>query len=164
METVWYYSEIFRSLSPSNEWQTEVVNHSLGELLRCVVSEKQGPWDLTPPLVEFPYNNAVNRTTGKSPFKIVHGYSPRTSADLIPLPPDACVSHPTSTFAQHIHNLHTEIRRKIALSNDNYKHSADKHCKVANFDVGDFVMAWICLLYTSPSPRDGLLSRMPSSA
>ena len=25
-------------------------------------------------------------------------------------------------------------------------------------------MAYICLLYTSPSPRDGLLSRMPSSA
>ena len=23
---------------------------------------------------------------------------------------------------------------------------------------------WCCLLYTSPSPRDGLLSRMPSSA
>ena len=23
---------------------------------------------------------------------------------------------------------------------------------------------WVCLLYTSPSPRDGLLSRMPSSA
>ena len=32
-----------------------------------------------------------------------------------------------------------------------------------------FVILWItptfgCLLYTSPSPRDGLLSRMPSSA
>ena len=25
-------------------------------------------------------------------------------------------------------------------------------------------LAMICLLYTSPSPRDGLLSRMPSSA
>ena len=25
-------------------------------------------------------------------------------------------------------------------------------------------LACICLLYTSPSPRDGLLSRMPSSA
>ena len=25
-------------------------------------------------------------------------------------------------------------------------------------------LLWICLLYTSPSPRDGLLSRMPSSA
>ena len=25
-------------------------------------------------------------------------------------------------------------------------------------------LLWLCLLYTSPSPRDGLLSRMPSSA
>src|SRR5664279_4345238 len=25
-----------------------------------------------------------------------------------------------------------------------------------------FMTAWACLLYTSPSPRDGLLSRMPS--
>ena len=29
--------------------------------------------------------------------------------------------------------------------------------------IGTVVM-YICLLYTSPSPRDGLLSRMPSSA
>ena len=27
-----------------------------------------------------------------------------------------------------------------------------------------FTKYWSCLLYTSPSPRDGLLSRMPSSA
>ena len=34
-------------------------------------------------------------------------------------------------------------------------------------DVGRFVFlsgGYACLLYTSPSPRDGLLSRMPSSA
>ena len=31
-------------------------------------------------------------------------------------------------------------------------------------DVRDFVSSHGCLLYTSPSPRDGLLSRMPSSA
>ena len=37
--------------------------------------------------------------------------------------------------------------------------------------AGDFLLAmpwwepsFVCLLYTSPSPRDGLLSRMPSSA
>ena len=28
----------------------------------------------------------------------------------------------------------------------------------------EFVLGVSCLLYTSPSPRDGLLSRMPSSA
>ena len=31
-------------------------------------------------------------------------------------------------------------------------------------DLGIEVASRICLLYTSPSPRDGLLSRMPSSA
>ena len=30
--------------------------------------------------------------------------------------------------------------------------------------VAAIAQAIICLLYTSPSPRDGLLSRMPSSA
>ena len=30
--------------------------------------------------------------------------------------------------------------------------------------TGDAEQAWNCLLYTSPSPRDATLSRMPSSA
>ena len=30
--------------------------------------------------------------------------------------------------------------------------------------LGDHMERRLCLLYTSPSPRDGLLSRMPSSA
>ena len=30
--------------------------------------------------------------------------------------------------------------------------------------LSKFAQARLCLLYTSPSPRDGLLSRMPSSA
>ena len=30
--------------------------------------------------------------------------------------------------------------------------------------LADAMQGEICLLYTSPSPRDGLLSRMPSSA
>ena len=33
-----------------------------------------------------------------------------------------------------------------------------------SFTDGDIDWGWGCLLYTSPSPRDGLLSRMPSSA
>ena len=35
----------------------------------------------------------------------------------------------------------------------------------AKFKLGQIAAkAYSCLLYTSPSPRDGLLSRMPSSA
>ena len=46
-----------------------------------------------------------------------------------------------------------------------------KQFKDAGYDDTTFLMGMkepdlieICLLYTSPSPRDGLLSRMPSSA
>ena len=34
----------------------------------------------------------------------------------------------------------------------------------SSMDVLQITWARYCLLYTSPSPRDGLLSRMPSSA
>ena len=40
----------------------------------------------------------------------------------------------------------------------------DKADIPTNYSTGDTVECSVCLLYTSPSPRDGLLSRMPSSA
>ena len=48
-----------------------------------------------------------------------------------------------------------------------YESDAAKIEDVDDLDdlVADKRVAWrACLLYTSPSPRDGLLSRMPSSA
>ena len=37
-------------------------------------------------------------------------------------------------------------------------------CDVSSFEDMDSLIANTCLLYTSPSPRDATLSRMPSSA
>ena len=71
---------------PQTDGQTEVVNRSLGNLLRCLVGENLGNWDLLLPRAEFSYNSSVNRSTGKSPFEIVHDYKPRKPLDLIPLP------------------------------------------------------------------------------
>ena len=39
-----------------------------------------------------------------------------------------------------------------------------KMLKELNYQSLDDLIDSTCLLYTSPSPRDGLLSRMPSSA
>ena len=40
--------------------------------------------------------------------------------------------------------------------------NADLHLPPAS--LAKMMTTYLCLLYTSPSPRDGLLSRMPSSA
>ena len=70
--------------------------------------------------------------------------------------PAASWLHGNGNWAGHRHSLLTQLNPS---------------------NVGDLRVAWIfstggetdaqctpCLLYTSPSPRDGLLSRMPSSA
>ena len=41
---------------------------------------------------------------------------------------------------------------------------AQKRVMFGHQSVGYNILDGVCLLYTSPSPRDGLLSRMPSSA
>ena len=54
------------------------------------------------------------------------------------------------------------VLRKYSLFGDALAHSAFGGVALGLF-LGVYPL-WACLLYTSPSPRDGLLSRMPSSA
>ena len=42
--------------------------------------------------------------------------------------------------------------------------NALKNWHIFRDDITEFFQRYICLLYTSPSPRDATLSRMPSSA
>lgn len=141
-------------IRPGDEWktafktpdgQTEVVNRSLGDLLRCLVGDKLGNWDLLLPIAEFAYNNSVNCSTGKSLFEIVTGFSPRQPIDLIPLPDDSKPSNSAQDFSDHIRSLHEDIRRKIALSNEKYKISADLHRRHQEFHEGDYVMVRVAL-------------------
>ena len=60
--------------------------------------------------------------------------------------------------AAHEEELANTPRYETQMSKDD----APKNLEVEG-DIGS-VMDNDCLLYTSPSPRDGLLSRMPSSA
>jgi hypothetical protein len=48
--------------------QTKVVNISLGDLLRRLVTKHHNSWDNILPQAEFAYNDSVNRSIGKSPF------------------------------------------------------------------------------------------------
>jgi hypothetical protein len=61
---------------PQTDGQTEVVNRSLGNLLRCLAGTKPKQRDLALPQAEFAYNRSKSRTIEMSPFKIVYGQNP----------------------------------------------------------------------------------------
>ena len=52
------------------------------------------------------------------------------------------------------------LQQNLASQKENIRRLIER----AKMDGDDEAVANLCLLYTSPSPRDGLLSRMPSSA
>ena len=55
---------------PQTDGQTEAINHSVGNLLRCLVRNHVKGWDSIIPQAEFIYN-LINRTIKKTPFKSV---------------------------------------------------------------------------------------------
>jgi hypothetical protein len=74
---------------PQTDGQTEVVNPSLGNLLQCLVGDKNRNWDLILFTTQSAYTSSVNRSIGMSPVEIVHCYKPRKPLDLLPMSPHA---------------------------------------------------------------------------
>lgn len=125
---------------PQTDGQTEVVNRSLGNLLRCLVGDRKSTWDLLLPHAQLSYNNSKNRSTGMSPNEIVHGYNAPVPLDLAPLPPSYKTSQFAQSFAQHIHDLHAHIRATLTSQYDAYQTHANQSRRASHFNVGDQVL------------------------
>ncbi|GJR81877.1 RNA-directed DNA polymerase [Tanacetum coccineum] len=111
---------------PQTDGQTEVVNRSLGNLLRSLIGDNAKQWDLILPQAEFAYNRSVNRTTGKSPFEVVYGRNPITPLDLVPVPEVGRFSEEGADQSEQIKELHRSVQEQIIRHNKQYKEHADK--------------------------------------
>ncbi|GJS25029.1 RNA-directed DNA polymerase [Tanacetum coccineum] len=101
---------------PQTDGKTEVVNRSLGNLLRSLVEENLRQWDLVLPQAEFAYNRSHSRTTRKTPFEFVNGVNPITPLDLTPLTTHKHVSSSGEDYAQQIQQrLRMDSTRKGAF-------------------------------------------------
>ena len=62
--------------------------------------------------------------------------------------------------------LHVDIFGRDAIDSGLVLETGDRDGTVKPTERGPLPLTWVedCLLYTSPSPRDATLSRMPSSA
>ena len=92
---------------PQTDGKTEVVNQSLGNFLRSLVTEHHNQWDQILSQAEFTYNDSPNRSTEKSPFQILYGMQPMGVYELRDLEHSEIRSAGEEYFAVEMHKLHS---------------------------------------------------------
>ena len=97
------------SCHPQTDGQTEVVNRTLGALLRTMLDTNLCRWEDCLPFVEFAYNRAIHSATKKSPFEVVYGKNPLTPLDLIPQPVPQPVDLDGQSRAEFVKGLHERV-------------------------------------------------------
>eukprot|EP00268_Persea_americana_P065959 TRINITY_DN8890_c0_g2_i3.p1 TRINITY_DN8890_c0_g2~~TRINITY_DN8890_c0_g2_i3.p1 ORF type:complete len:373 (-),score=59.96 TRINITY_DN8890_c0_g2_i3:911-2029(-) len=128
---------------PQTDGQTEVVNRTLGNLLRSFASKRPKQWDSALARAEFAYNSVVNRSTRKSPFEVVYGHVPAHYLDLAPIPESPMTSKKAEDFAVTMARIYEEVRNKLEVSNKVYREAANIHRRIKTFKEGELV--WVYL-------------------
>jgi hypothetical protein len=128
---------------PQTDGQTERMNRTLEEMLRayCAEEHRQHHWDDYLPLVEFQYNNAVNRSTGFSPFFLAYGQHPITPAALLASEPTSTLSiaEDAAEFVASLQELSQAAVASMERAQENAKRYYDLKRKEPTFAVGDLV-------------------------
>jgi len=106
---------------PEGDGQTERVNQTLEQYLRCYCNFQQDNWSTLLPLAEFAYNNAPSETTGTSPFFANKGYHPNLTVHL----ERNMASAHAREFAVDLGELHENLKLHIRQAQQRYQKSAD---------------------------------------
>ncbi|MCO5564194.1 hypothetical protein L7F22_017852 [Adiantum nelumboides] len=118
---------------PETDGQSEIVNSTVLDLLKCYVSDKQTEWEKYLPLVEFAYNNTIHSSTRKAPFEVIYGHLPS-----ILLTKDKIFA--ANEFVRDIEAAYSQVRRAITRSQEKQKKAADKHRRRLDLQLGQYVL------------------------
>jgi hypothetical protein len=127
---------------PQTDGQTEVVNRTINWMLRTTLENDD--WESRLPDIEFAYNSAVNRTTGKSPFEIVYGYLPKTPVTL------NSVQTPTGDSPEE---RFAGVRDAMVLAQQAQKRQTDLHRTDTTHKVGDLVLLHASRMQGGPNTQ-----------
>src|SRR5258708_4750032 len=108
---------------PEGDGQMECANQVLEQYLRVYTNYQQDDWATLLPMAEFAYNNAMNATTGVSPFFTNKGYHPEFTAD----PQVETSSAEAQAFVVDLECVQVELKENIAQAQERYWENVDKH-------------------------------------
>lgn len=97
---------------PQTDGQTERLNQTLEQYLRCYINYQQDNWVSLLPLAQFAYNSAKADTIGVSPFFANYGRNPELYREA--LPEKTRAQHAQITVEQ-LQKLHEHLSKDIAF-------------------------------------------------
>lgn len=121
---------------PETNGQTERLNQSVEQFLRCYVADNQHQWSRYLSLAEFAINNRVNTSSGISPFFCNMGFHPRFGSFSL----STSVVPEVNSFAQELCTVWAQVQTNLKKAQETQKVKADrKRSNGVDFKVGDKV-------------------------
>jgi len=148
---------------PQTDGQTERMNRTLEDMLRCLVNYDQDNWDELLPLIEFAYNNQVHAATKETPFYVDTGQHPRLPQDLLLDPARLQTNNESANeFAERMANILLVTRDQLQYAQDRQAQFFNSGRKNIQYSVGDQVLVELPYLMTPEErarPKDKLKFR-----
>jgi transposase InsO family protein len=123
---------------PQTDGQTERANRTLITMLRSFVDQRQSNWDLLLPAAEFAVNNAVNASSGVSPFFFNTGMHPNVPMSL--LAPSPGPNPSANDFVRLQSEALILAKESLAAAQERQATAADTRRRDHDFKVGDQVL------------------------
>src|SRR5258705_7222084 len=108
---------------PEGDGQMEHANQVLEQYLQVYTNYQQDDWATLLPMAKFAYNNAMNATTGVSPFFTNKGYHPEFTAD----PQVETSLAKVQAFMADLECIQAELKENIAQAQERNRKNVDKH-------------------------------------
>ena len=124
------------SYHPQSDGQTEVVNRTLEQYLRCFAGDQPRKWLEWIPWVEFSYNTSIHSSTKMTPFEAVYGILPPR---LLAYVPGTSRVQAVDEYLRDRDAILRELRYNLLQAQNRMKCQADQHRRDASFAVGDYV-------------------------
>jgi hypothetical protein len=103
-------SKLSTAFHPQTDGQTERLNQTLEQYLRCYINYDQDDWVEHLPMAQYAYNTATTETTKVSPFFANHGFNPD-----IHKTPTLGPDNPQATLrADQLQDLHKHLQQELS--------------------------------------------------